>query len=206
MKQDLLQEQSEHRTIKPCSASYTIKASIVLPPDTNHHGTIFGGKLMAYIDDVATIAATRHARFPVVTASTDSVDFLHPVRKGDAVCLSAFVTWAHKTSMEVFVRVITEDLLTGERKVCATSFLTFVALGEDGKPVTVPEVLPETDEEIKLYETARERKEARKIRRQESKMFANFLGADYRIGGSRTPSEGSSNRLNAYACAWESEW
>lgn len=66
---------------KPASDSYTIKASIVLPPDTNHHGTIFGGKLMAYIDDVATIAATRHARRPVVTASTDSVDFLHPVKK-----------------------------------------------------------------------------------------------------------------------------
>lgn len=66
---------------RPASASLTIKESIVLPPDTNHHGTIFGGKLMAYIDDVATIAATKHSRRPVVTASTDSVDFLHPVKR-----------------------------------------------------------------------------------------------------------------------------
>lgn len=166
---------------KPASDSYTIKASIVLPPDTNHHGTIFGGKLMAYIDDVATIAATRHARRPVVTASTDSVDFLHPVKKGDAVCLSAFVTWAHKTSMEIFVRVVTEDLLSGERKVCATSFLTFVALGEDGRPVEVAPVIPETLEEQRLHETAAERKEARKVRRKESKLFAEFLGPDFSL-------------------------
>jgi acyl-CoA hydrolase len=171
---------------KPASASYTIKAAIVLPPDTNHHGTIFGGKLMAYIDDVATIAATRHARLPVVTASTDSVDFLQPVKKGDAVCLSAFVTWANKTSMEIFVRVVTEDLLSGERKVCATSFLTFVALDEDGRPAEVPGVIPETAEERKLYDTARLRKDARKIRRQESKEFAEYLGADYRLGREKT--------------------
>ncbi len=168
---------------KPASESYTIKASIVLPPDTNHHGTIFGGKLMAYIDDVATIAATRHARRPVVTASTDSVDFLHPVKKGDAICLSAFVTWSHRTSMEVFVRAITEDLLTGERKVCATSFLTFVALDEEGKPIHVPGVIPQTQEEKLLYDSALERKEARKIRRLESKKFAEYLGVDYKLGG-----------------------
>jgi acyl-CoA hydrolase len=169
---------------KPVSESYTIKAAIVLPPDTNHHGTIFGGKLMAYIDDVATIAATRHARRPVVTASTDSVDFLHPVKKGDAICLSAFVTWTHRTSMEIFVRAITEDLLTGERTVCATSFLTFVALDEPGKPIHVPGVVPQTEEEKLLYDTAWERKEARKIRREESKKFARYLGVDYKLGGS----------------------
>jgi len=170
---------------KPTSDSYTIKASVVLPPDTNHHGTIFGGKLMAYIDDVATIAATRHARRPVVTASTDSVDFLHPVKKGDAVCLSAFVTWTHNTSMEVFVRVTTEDLLTGEKVVCATSFLTFVALDEDNRPTPVPGVVPQTEEEMLLYQTASERKEARKIRRAESKRFADYLGADYKLGEGR---------------------
>lgn len=177
----MLNEQLDTTLAKPASSSYTIKASIVLPPDTNHHGTIFGGKLMAYIDDVATIAATRHARRPVVTASTDSVDFLHPVKKGDAVCLSAFVTWTHKTSMEVFVRVVTEDLLSGERKVCATSFLTFVALGDDGRPTEVPAIIPETLEEQRLFETAAERKEARKIRRQESKLFADFLGPDFSL-------------------------
>ncbi|WP_424765589.1 acyl-CoA thioesterase [Paenibacillus sp. sgz302251] len=191
---------------RPSSASLTIKDAIVLPPDTNHHGTIFGGKLMAYIDDVATIAATKHARRPVVTASTDSVDFLHPVKKGDAVSLSAFVTWSHKTSMEVFVRVVTEDLLTGIRRVCATSFLTFVALGEDDKPTEVPGVVPETDEERLLYETAPERKEARKIRRQESKHFAKYLGTDYPFKKTKEQSLLKRSLSNGYESAWEAEW
>jgi acyl-CoA hydrolase len=186
---------------KPSSASYTIKAAIVLPPDTNHHGTIFGGKLMAYIDDVATIAATRHARRPVVTASTDSVDFLHPVRKGDSVCLSAFVTWTRRTSMEVFVRVITENLLTGDRQVCATSFLTFVALDENGKPSEIPSVYPESDEERLLFESAQSRKEARMVRREESKRFAALLGTESRIAQDR-----SRSAREAFEPIWDSEW
>jgi len=191
---------------RPASASLTIKESIVLPPDTNHHGTIFGGKLMAYIDDVATIAATKHARRPVVTASTDSVDFLHPVKKGDAVSLSAFVTWSHKTSMEVFVRVVTEDLLTGGRKVCATSFLTFVALGDDGKPTEVPGVIAESDEERLIFETAPERKEARRIRRQESKHFANYMGTDNAFKQSRTVAMPQHSVNKGYESAWGVEW
>lgn len=191
---------------RPASASLTIKESIVLPPDTNHHGTIFGGKLMAYIDDVATIAATKHARRPVVTASTDSVDFLHPVRKGDAVSLSAFVTWSHKTSMEVFVRVVTEDLLTGGRKVCATSFLTFVALGDDDKPTVVPGVLAESDEERLLYSTAPDRKEARRIRRQESKHFANYMGTDYAFKEAQSKSVPQHSINKGYESAWGSDW
>lgn len=191
---------------RPASASLTIKESIVLPPDTNHHGTIFGGKLMAYIDDVATIAATKHARRPVVTASTDSVDFLHPVRKGDAVSLSAFVTWSHKTSMEVFVRVVTEDLLTGGRKVCATSFLTFVALGDDDKPTVVPGVIAESAEERLLFETAPERKEARRIRRQESKHFANFMGTDDAFKEPRDQAVPQHSINKGYESAWCAEW
>src|SRR5699024_7328170 len=111
-------------TSKPCSYSLTVKTEYVLPPDTNTFGTLFGGKLMAHIDSVGAIAAVRHARKPVVTASTDSVDFLSPVREGDSICIEAFVTWTHHTSMEVFVKVVTEELLTGKRKVCSTAFLT----------------------------------------------------------------------------------
>ncbi|MCA0757485.1 acyl-CoA thioesterase [Paenibacillus sp. N4] len=191
---------------RAASDSLTIKDSIVLPPDTNHHGTIFGGKLMAYIDDVATMAATKHARLPVVTASTDSVDFLHPVKKDDGVSLAAFVTWSHKTSMEVFVRVVTEDLLTGVRKVCATSFLTFVALGEDGKPAEVPGVIPETAEERLLNETAPERKEARKIRRQESKHFAQFLGTEYAFKTKREQPKPQYSANKGFQYAWDAEW
>ncbi len=130
---------------------------------------------MAYIDDIASISATKHCRRSVVTASTDSVDFLHPIRMTDSVCLESFVTWTGRTSVEVFVKVIKEDLLIGDRKVAATSFLTFVALDEDRRPVPVPEVVPETEEEVKLFETAPHRAEMRKIRRDESKKFAGFL-------------------------------
>lgn len=151
------------------------KTARVFPPDVNNHNTLFGGKLMAYIDDIASIAATKHCRRSVVTASTDSVDFLHPIRPTDSVCLEAFVTWTGKTSVEVFVKVIKEDLLSGERIVAATSFLTFVALNADRKPIPVPSVMPETEEEKKLYETAPQRAEMRKMRREESKKLAGFL-------------------------------
>jgi acyl-CoA hydrolase len=151
------------------------KTARVFPTDVNNHNTLFGGKLMAYIDDIASIAATKHCRRSVVTASTDSVDFLQPIRPSDSVCLEAFVTWTGRSSIEVFVKVIKEDLLRGDRKIAATSFLTFVALDADRKPIAVPSVLPETEEEWKLFETAPYRAEMRKVRRDESKKFADFL-------------------------------
>ncbi|MBM7649534.1 acyl-CoA hydrolase [Bacillus ectoiniformans] len=152
-----------------------IKTSHVLPPDTNHHGTLFGGKLMAYIDDIASISAIKLARTPIVTASTDSVDFLKPIRVGDAVTLEAMVTYTGKTSMEVFVKVTSENLLTGEESVAAISFLTFVALDQNGKPVEVPEVIPETKAEKWLNETAGSRAEHRKARKTHSKELADFF-------------------------------
>jgi acyl-CoA hydrolase len=158
--------------------SIAVKASIVLPPDTNHHGTMFGRKVMAYIDDLAAISATRHARMPVVTASTDSVDFLHPVRNGESVCLESFVTWTHKTSLEVFVKVVAEDLLSGERNVCTTAFLTFVALDEEGNPQPVPPIIPQTELERFLHEGAPARAETRRRRRGESKDLAARFGAE----------------------------
>lgn len=164
---------------KPCIQSLTVKNSFVLPPDTNGHGTLFGGQLMRYMDDVAAIAATRHARTPVVTASTDSVDFLVPVEEGSTICLEAFVTWTSTTSMEVFVKAITENLLTGERTVCTTAFLTMVAVGEDGTPLEVPPVYPESSEEKWLNAGAAERADYRKKRRKESKMLAERFGADF---------------------------
>lgn len=164
---------------KPCKHSLAVKTSHVLPPDTNNHGTLFGGKLMAYIDDVAAIAAVRHSRKLVVTASTDSVDFLAPVKEGDSVCVEAFVTWTHHTSMEVFVKAVTENLLTGERKVCTTAFLTFVAVDDKGKPISVPQVYPVSTQEKQLYETASERAAERKKRREQSKEVAAIFGTDY---------------------------
>ncbi|SET52029.1 Acyl-CoA hydrolase [Oceanobacillus limi] len=164
---------------KPCSNSLAVKTSHVLPPDTNTHGTLFGGKLMAHIDDVAAIAAVRHARKPVVTASTDSVDFLAPVKEGDSICVEAFVTWTHNTSMEVFVKAVTEELITGDRKVCTTAFLTFVAVDDNGRPIPVPDVYPETELEKLLHKDAPKRAEQRKERRKNSKELAAKFGTNY---------------------------
>ncbi|MDQ0215596.1 acyl-CoA hydrolase [Oikeobacillus pervagus] len=153
----------------------SVKTSYVLPPDTNQHGTLFGGKLMAYIDDIASITATKLARKPVVTASTDSVDFLKPIRVGDAVTLEAMVSYTGRTSMEVFVKVTSENLLTGDKDVAAISFLTFVALDENGRPTVIPEVVPESEEEKWLNETANNRAEHRKARKKHSQELAQFF-------------------------------
>lgn len=164
---------------KPCTNSLAVKTSHVLPPDTNTHGTLFGGRLMAHIDDVAAIAAVRHSRKPVVTASTDSVDFLSPVKEGDSICVEAFVTWTHNTSMEVFVKAVAENLLTGDRKVCTTAFSTFVAVDDDGNPTPIPSVFPVTDKERKLHESAPDRAQQRKERRKHSYEVAETFGTDF---------------------------
>jgi len=133
-------------------------------------------KVMAYIDDIGGLSALRHARTSVVTASTDSVDFLHPIQTDQSICLESFVTWTRNTSMEVFVKVIGENLRTGERIVCATSFLTFVALDDQGKPHPVPAVIPETEMEKKLYDSAPDRAKHRMERRKQSKLLAQEFG------------------------------
>ncbi|GED13419.1 acyl-CoA thioesterase [Aneurinibacillus migulanus] len=154
---------------KKTSESRTTMTDIVLPPDTNYHGTIFGGNVMAYIDKVASITAMRHCRRQVVTASSDSLDFLAPIRTGEAICLEGYVSWTHHTSMEVYVKVEAENLLTGERRLTSQAYLTFVALDENDKPTPVPPVLPETEEERWNYKTASERFEIRSRRRELTK-------------------------------------
>ncbi|PZE20868.1 acyl-CoA thioesterase [Paenibacillus xerothermodurans] len=164
---------------KRVSETRCVRVSRVFPADVNNHNTMFGGKLMSQIDDIASISASKLCRVTAVTASTDSVDFLLPIRPTDSVSLESFVTWTGRTSMEVFVKVIKEDLRTGERNIAATSFLTFVGLDENNNPVEVPKIIPETEEERKLYETAGRRAEMRKARREESKKFADFLVTEY---------------------------
>jgi acyl-CoA hydrolase len=160
---------------KPARLSRAVKANMVLPPDTQHHHTLFGGRLMQLIDEVAVLSATRHARKPCVTASTDSVDFLSPVRVGDSICLVAFVTWTSHTSMEVFIKATAENLMSGERRIAALSFQTLVAVDENGKPVPVPKVIPETEEEKYLFTTAPYRAKSRKIHRKQSKLLQETL-------------------------------
>ncbi|WP_062047241.1 acyl-CoA thioesterase [Bacillus sp. JCM 19034] len=152
---------------KKASESKAVMTDLVLPPDTNFLGSIFGGNVMAYIDKVACISAMRHARSMVVTASSDSLDFIAPIQAGEAICLESFVTFTHKTSMEVYVKVEAENLLTGERRLTATSYLTFVALDESGKPTEVPPVICVSDEEKWQYNGAKKRHLLRQQRREE---------------------------------------
>jgi acyl-CoA hydrolase len=159
---------------KYCRESRVVRTSRVFQNDVNSHNTLFGGRLMSDIDQVASISALRHCRTDCVTASTDSVDFLYPIRTKDAVCLESYVTWAGTSSIEVFVKVIAEDLKSGERKMAATALLTFVALDKEQRPTCVPEVIPETEEERKLNETAPERARMRKERKEKSKELSKF--------------------------------
>ncbi|MBP1961739.1 acyl-CoA thioesterase [Paenibacillus aceris] len=156
---------------KPARLSRTVLTEIILPADTNYHNTVFGGRVMQYIDKVATIASMRHSRRGVVTASSDSLDFYAPVKLGEAIQLEAFVTWTHRSSMEVFVKIESENLLTGEKKRTANSYLTFVALDDNGQPCAVPGIIPETEEEKRLFETAETRFAARKLRKEERSLY-----------------------------------
>ncbi|PKR85028.1 acyl-CoA thioesterase [Heyndrickxia camelliae] len=161
---------------KKVSESRIVNTAQVLSCDLNNYNTLFGGILMKKLDDAATLSARRHSRISeCVTASTDSIDFLCPIHQTDSVCVESFVTYTGRTSMEIFCKVIAEDIMTGERRIAATAFLTFVALDENKKPVQVPGVIPETEEEIFLYNTAKERAEMRKLRRQKSKELAGYI-------------------------------
>ncbi|WP_210366646.1 acyl-CoA thioesterase [Bacillus sp. REN3] len=141
--------------------SRTFKTHLVLPPDTNHMGTIFGGTILAYVDEIAGIAAMKHSRKAVVTASIDRVNFLSPAKVGDILVLEAVIISTGRTSMEVYVKVETQHLETGERTLTTTSFVTMVAKDEDGNPVAVPGVIPQTEDEKELFKTAEERRRRR---------------------------------------------
>ncbi len=134
---------------------------LVLPSHTNALGSIFGGVLMSWIDIAAAIAAGKHARSTVVTASIDALHFIQPIRLGHVVELKASVNYAGKTSMEVGVRVDSENTVTGERVHNASAYLTFVALGPDGKPKAVPEISPVSDSEKRRNNAAKQRRASR---------------------------------------------
>ncbi|MFC7371454.1 acyl-CoA thioesterase [Fictibacillus iocasae] len=154
----------------PSSQSYTIQTRLVIPPDTNHIDTIFGGQVLSFIDEIAAITAMRHSNSVVVTASIDSVNFVGSAKVGDILILQAFVASTGRTSMEVYVEVFSENLLKKEKKLTTTSILTMVAVDEDGKPCPVPGVIPETLMQQRLLETAPIRREQRKIQRENNQV------------------------------------
>jgi acyl-CoA hydrolase len=120
---------------------------LVLPNDTNLLGNLLGGRLMHWMDIAGGMSASRYANKVVVTAAVDNLIFHHPVKLGELVNLKAIVTWTGRTSMEILVKVIAENTLTGEKKLANEAFFTFVALDEAGKSCPVPVLLLKTDEE-----------------------------------------------------------
>lgn len=140
---------------------------LMMPQHANVLGNVFGGVILAMMDTAAGIAALRHARTICVTASVDRVDFRLPIHIGDLVIMKASVNYVGRTSMEVGVRVESEHLLTGERRHTNSCYLTFVAIDKGGKPVAVPAIKPETPEQIRRYEGAKQRR-ARRLQEREA--------------------------------------
>ncbi len=146
---------------KRVSESASEYSEIALPNDANGLGYVLGGKVMHLVDLAAAMAAIRHARGPAVTASVDSMHFLHPVRIGHLMLLRSSVNRAFHTSMEIGVKVETENLFTGDKIHTCSAYLTFVAVDSHGKATPVPPVIPETDQEKRRYREAGERREYR---------------------------------------------
>jgi len=150
---------------KPASESRVEAVHIVMPSDANVHGNAFGGMVMQWTDLAGAMAAMRHARLPVVTASVDQLAFLAPMRVGHIAILRARVNAVFGTSMEVEVEVVAEDPQTGVRVNGCDAFLTFVALGPDGRPTRIEPLICEDDEDRRREAEARDRRSARLAQR-----------------------------------------
>ena len=154
---------------RPVCDSRAEYSELALPNDANGLGNVLGGTVMHLVDLCAAISAIRHARRVVVTASVDSLQFLHPVHIGELIMLRASVNRVFHLSMEVGVRVVTERLTTGEKLHTCSAYLTFVALDENGKPALIVPVIPETEDEKRRYQQAGERREYRLALRKRMK-------------------------------------
>jgi acyl-CoA hydrolase len=146
------------RPVRESCAEYT---ELALPNDANPLGNLIGGRVMHLVDITGAIAAMRHARIPVVTASVDHMTFLHPVHIGELVILKSMVNRVFRTSMEVGVKVFVENMSTGIVRHTSSAYLTFVGIDASGGRVVLPQALPETDEEKRRFEQAGERRKYR---------------------------------------------
>ncbi len=156
---------------------------MVLPNDTNTLGNLMGGRLLYYMDIAAAIAAQKHSNRIVVTASVDNVSFAEAVRLGNIVTLKAQVTRSFSSSMEVFIEVWAEDIPAGVRVSTNSAFYTFVAVDQTGRPIEVPGVVPETDEEKDRYDSALRRRQLRlvlagRMKPQDATELRAFLQVD----------------------------
>ena len=155
---------------KPVSNSIVTMTEMVLPTHTNALGSVFGGTIMSWIDIAAAISAQRHSSRPCVTASIDSIDFIAPVYRGWVVVLKACVNYVGKTSMEVGVRVEAQNSIEDKYFHMSSAYLTFVCLGNDGRPMSAPPLICESDLEKRRFEAASKR---RKMRLDHRHLFKN---------------------------------
>ncbi len=146
---------------KAVSCSQVVMTQLVLPSHTNSLDTVFGGTVMSWIDICAAIAAQRHSNRDVVTASIDQLNFIAPIKRGWVVNLKASVNFTSRTSMEVGVRVDAENPKTSEIFHTASAYLTFVALGSDGKPTAIPALELTSDIEKRRFSAAEKRRQER---------------------------------------------
>ena len=146
--------------------SDAVLTELMMPHHANVMGNVFGGHLLALVDRVAAVAAIRHSRRPCVTVSVDKVDFREPILVGELVTAYARVNFAGRTSMEIGVKVVAENVLTGARRHTNSCYLTYVALDDRGEPTPVPPVVPETADEKRRHDRAAQRRAARVMERR----------------------------------------
>ena len=151
--------------MKTVSESRTEQQYLIRPSHINHYGRLFGGQLLYWIDELAGIVAIRHSGAIVTTAAVDNLQFRAPAYEGDLVVLQGQVTYVGRTSMEVRVDTFTESL-NGNRQMINRAYIDMVAIDGEGKPVEVPGLIPETEEEKREYEAAAQRRAQRKERRR----------------------------------------
>ena len=147
--------------VRRIAESRSEMTELILPNDANTLGNLLGGRLMHFIDLVGAMAAYRHSRTHVVTASMDHIDFIAPVHVGDLLILKSSINRAYRTSMEVGVKVWVENTIAGMHRHVASAYLTFVAVDSQGRSVTVPKIEPEGAEETRRYEDAGRRRASR---------------------------------------------
>ena len=152
---------------KTVSNTHVTMNELVLPNETNVLGNIFGGKVMYYMDMCAAMSAYKHARKPIVTASVDRLNFLAPAKMGDIIIFRSSVNYTSKSSMEVGVRIESENPHSGKIKHTASAYLTFVALNENNQPTSIEPIITESENDIRRYNSGKKRHEIRKERLKE---------------------------------------
>ena len=158
---------AQHPATRAVRESQHETSELMMPQHANVLGHVFGGVILSMMDTTAAVASFRHARNACVTVSIDRVDFREPIHVGDLIIMKASVNFTGRTSMEIGVRVEAEDMISGRRRHTNSCYLTFVAVDRNGRPIEIPQVVPETPDEQRRFAAAKERRRRRLEERNE---------------------------------------